>query len=147
MISYSIEGLGVKGTFNTATGVCAIDDPTEREGLEITFDKIISDEKMKERPFPSLIVFPQTKPEDGFILHITTDELNNEGATETYVHQNYKCALRFSDEDGIKPGFHYTYTIKVTKLGLIVGDLEIEPWNQEEKFVTATIDGEQEFKD
>lgn len=141
MISYSIEGLGVKGTFDTASGVCALDESEGRQGIEIKFSKVETDEKMKERTFPSLIVFPQKKPSDGFILHITTDELNKQG-----YNQTYKCALRFTDDE-LKPGCHYIFTIKVTKVGLIVGNLTIAPWSEEEKFIIATIDGEPEFND
>lgn len=60
MVSYEIEGLGLKGTFNTADGSCVAD--TKRENLTITFAK--ENGEMKERPFPPLIVFPQAKPNE-----------------------------------------------------------------------------------
>lgn len=146
MVSYEIEGLGVEGTFNTADGVCAINDT--REGITITCEKITVDNEVNkydyEREFSPLIVFPQKKPDDkNFILHITTDELKEEGSPT----QSYKCALQFTDNE-IKPGCHYKFTIKVTRLGLIVGKLTIEPWVLEsEKFIIATIDGDQGFKE
>lgn len=138
MISYEIEGLGVKGSFDTKTGICALDD-SERKGLKMTYAKT---ESAKERPFPSIIVFPQTKPEDkNFVLHITTDELTEEGSPD----QKYNCVLRFTDDE-IKPGCHYKFTVKVTKYGLIVGDLTIVPWDETDRFIVATIDGEPNFK-
>lgn len=151
MVSYRIEGLGIDGTFDTATGDCNLTADSERAGLTIEFEKepIGKDEYgnykynyQSTREFPSLIVFPQTKPKDtDFILHITTDELE-EGQPE----QNYKCTLKFTDE-GIKPGNHYNFTIKVTRRGLIVGELEIKPWEETEKFIIATIDGEEKFEE
>lgn len=137
MISYEIKGLGVEGTFDTTTGVCSLDEK-KREGLKMTFYKIA--EKMDQRPFDPLIVFPQ-KNDDGFTLLITTDELNQAGDEQKYDHQTYKCDLRFGDNE-IKPGYHYKFVIKVTKLGLIVGELSIEPWVSFENFMTATIDGD-----
>lgn len=86
-----------------------------------------------------LIVFPQKKPaDDDFVLHITTDELS-EGSPE----QNYKCVLRFTDDE-IKPGYHYKFTIMVSRRALIIGNLTIEPWNASEKFMIATIDGDEQ---
>lgn len=142
MISYEIAGLGIEGTFDITKGVCAIDETKGRQGLKITFPK--DTPEMEKREFPSLIVFPQQKPSGGdFILHITTDELNED---ET-AHQKYKCALRFTD-NVIKAGCHYKFTIQVTKYGLIVGDLSIEPWvSAPEKFITATIDGNPVFRE
>lgn len=134
MIEYSIKGMVLDGTFDTATGTCAIDGDTAT--LIQKFDPLnVTDEDFERvREFPSLIVFPQ--PADGFTLHITTDELKHETAL-----QHYKCALAFTD-NVIKPGCHYNFTIQVTKRGLSVGNLEITPWSDaDEKFVTATIDG------
>lgn len=142
MVSYEIEGLGVKGSFNTATGVCSIDESV-RDGLKMTFGKSIGEAKVEEREFPSIIVFPQKKPEgDNFILHIVTDELNGDKDPE----QKYKCALRFTDDE-IKAGCHYKFTIKVTKLGLILGDITIDDWVESDRFIVATIDGEEVFKE
>lgn len=148
MVKYEIEGLGIKGTFNTATGECSINETEERQGLAITVDKIEPDPNEEKdykyktkRECPSLIVFPQKKAEDGFILHITTNELNNDG-----VLQKYRCALKFTDDE-IKSGCHYKFTIQVTRRGLIVGNLTIEPWVGSQKFIVATIDGNETPKD
>lgn len=140
MVSYNIEGLGIEGTFNTATGVCAIND--KRAGLTIDFEKEtkeVEDKYKYKREFPSLIVFPQSKPDDkNIILHITTDELK-----EGQPKQHYKCALIFTDDE-IKSGYHYNFTIQVTRRGLIVGNLKIDQWVAENKFIVATIDGNED---
>lgn len=137
MISYNLTGLGVEGTFNTLTGVCAIDE-SKHDGLEITFAK--ETPSMKERKLPSVIVFPQSLQGGYITLHITTDELNRLDAL-----QHYNCNLSFNDGK-IEPGYHYKYTIKVTKLGLIVGKMTVESWKEENRFMTATIDGENPFQ-
>lgn len=137
MISYNIAGLGVEGTFNTANGVCAIDE-SKHDGLEITFAK--ENSEMKTRKFSPLIVFPQTLNGGSVKLNITTDELNRPD-----VLQHYNCNLTFSNGE-IKPGYHYNYTIQVTKIGLIVGKMTVEDWEEETRFMTATIDGENVFK-
>lgn len=150
MVSYQIEGLGVEGTFNTATGVCALDESKDREGITINFNKLpIPENEDKDikytfkREFSPIIVFPQDKPDGkNFILHITTDELKEGQPT-----QKYRCALQFTDgknvtDGAIKPGNHYNFTIKVTRMGLIVGNLQIEPWVESDKYIVATIDGD-----
>ena len=137
MISYKIDGLGVDGTFDTATGICAIDESKGRDGLTIEFPKGTIKNDVAQ---PSLIVFPQVKPTDkNFTLLITTDELNHSS-----THQKYNCPLIFGPE-GIKPGYHYTFTVQVTKIGLIVGQLDIEEWVESDRFLTATIDGDNPF--
>ncbi|MDE7165573.1 MAG: fimbrillin family protein [Bacteroidaceae bacterium] len=141
MISYGIEGLGLVGTFDTATGVCAIDEEKEpRSTLTISFRKGTVE---NEKAMPSLIVFPQKQPEKGnFMLHITTDELGTDEAGNRLPEQKYNCALPFSDNE-IKPGCHYKFTIQVTKVGLILGDMSIDEWEPAREWSgTATIDGD-----
>lgn len=143
MVSYTIEGLGITGTFNTATGVCAVDETKGRQGLTISFNEETVNEIDKykyTRTFPSLIVFPQSKPDNGFILHITTRELK-----EGRPLQDYKCSLPFDGE--IKPGYHYKFNIMVSRRGLFVGDLTIEEWDESQKFIVATIDGDEAPKE
>ena len=91
---------------------------------------------------PSLIVFPQKQPDKGnFMLHITTDELGTDEAGNRLPEQKYNCALPFSDKE-IKPGCHYKFTIQVTKVGLILGEMSIDEWEPAREWSgTATIDG------
>ena len=138
MISYGIKGLGLVGTFDTYTGICAIDEGEEaRSMLTVTFDKGTVE---NEKPMPSLIVFPQSQPAgDNFTLHITTSEVDEYG--QVLPDQRYKCVLPFSDME-IKAGYHYKFTVQVTKLGLILGETSIEEWKPAREWSgTATIDG------
>lgn len=137
MVSYAIKGLVLDGTFNTKTGVCTVKtDASDSLAIDV------KDVKDNEAVQP-IIVFPQTLKDGGIAkLHIYTDELN----TPEHL-QHYICTLTFSDGE-IKPGCHYKYTIKVTKLGLIVGKMTIEPWEEApDRFIIATIDGEKVFEE
>lgn len=145
MVSYRIEGLGIEGTFDTRTGVCAIDE-TKREGLTIACEKLVTAEDAPEydstREMNSLIVFPQEKPQDtNFVLIVNTDEFHD----DRYL-QTYKCQLTFNGGK-IEPGYHYKFSVLITKMGLIVGDMTIDPWKSSaDKSLTATIDGDPNFK-
>lgn len=140
MVAYDIEKLIVDGTFDTATGVCAANDnaPEETRGLKMEYNKGFAKDK---EPVPSLIIFPQALPEGNLTLRIFTDELAPGSPL-----QEYKCSLSFSSGE-IKSGCHYKYSIQVTKYGLMVGDITIEDWSKEpDRFITATIDGDPNFK-
>lgn len=136
MVNYTIDGLVLKGSFNTANGECAV-----------KADEVVAELPMNVKNVENgtavspLILFPQTLKEGYAILHVYTDELHNLDAL-----QHYYCRLMFSDGE-IKPGYHYQYTIQVTKIGLIVGTMTIERWEEEDRFMTATIDGEDVFKE
>lgn len=140
MVAYELEKLIVSGTFNTEDGVCkAKTDATEdKKGLKITFEKGTA---QNEKALPSLIIFPQELPEENGVstmtLRIYTDEISGT------KNQEYKCNISFSDGE-IKSGYHYKYSIKVTKYGLIVGQMSIDKWDDTDpKLVIATIDGEE----
>ncbi|MDE6395090.1 MAG: fimbrillin family protein [Duncaniella sp.] len=138
--AYEIIGLGFDGTFNTYTGVCAINDPAVNDSIKM--------EKFKDGKTPfyehiqhdefldPIIVFPQQPGNDKVQLRLYLNELNNEEQLQTYT-----CTLTFG-EDGLKPGCNYKYTIRVSKVGLIVGKMSIEPWKVERDVkLTSTIDG------
>lgn len=117
MVAYDIAELIVDGKFDTVEGVCAADGTiSEDRGLKMELKK---GDAVSEKEMPSLIIFPQSLPEGSLTLRIYTDEL--EGADL----QQYKCPLSFSNGE-IKAGCHYKYSIKVTKYGLIVGQMTIE---------------------
>lgn len=139
MVSYSLKGLVLDGTFDTTTGICAAKEDATPDSLAISLDKgsVVSGE-----PIDPIILFPQTLSGGSIKLHIYTDELNN-----TAVLQHYICTLTFGD-GVIKPGCHYNYTIKVTKLGLIVGNMTVGPWIPEpDRYIVATIDGDNIFNE
>lgn len=145
MVHYTINGLVLDGTFNTATGECAVKDDTDEEPLTIDVkdksEEKIEDDETVTITVPSLILFPQTFSGGIPTLDIYTDELEDLNNL-----QHYKCNLAFSNGE-IKPGYHYKYTIKVSKIGLIVGEMTVEPWVESERFLIATIDGDKVFKE
>lgn len=102
--SYQIDGLILNGTFNTATGECAVTN-TAPAPLSITMGTV-----------SSLIVFPQATAGKTVKLKITDSD-----------EQDYACTLNFGD-DGIVAGNNYLYTITVSKTGLSVNS-SITEWN------------------
>lgn len=120
--SYSIEGMILDGTFNTATGVCAAKSDAEAKSLSISNVNVKNDEAL-----PSLIVFPQGADSKTVKLKITDSE-----------GQDYACELQF--KDGIVSGNNYQWRIKVSKTGLIVDTSTISNWNKEELGSEANSD-------
>ena len=145
--AYEIIGLGFDGTFNTYTGVCAINDAAANDSIKIDrfkdgvtpFYKHIQHDEFLD----PIIMFPQKPGNDKVLLRLYLNELNNEQQLQTYT-----CTLTFGDGE-LKPGCHYKYTIRVSKVGLIVGEMSIEPWKVERDVkLTSTIDGAfKEFED
>lgn len=133
MIAYEIEGLVLDGTFDTATGLCAIDEDAEEGKIRIELDK----GSVKEGEYLSpLIVFPQQPGNSKIKLHVYCDELDDLSAQQHYI-----CTLTFGNGE-LKPGNSYNYTVQITKVGLILEEMKIDNWNTEREVnVTATIDG------
>lgn len=102
--SYQIDGLILNGTFNTATGECAATN-TDPAPLSITMGTV-----------PSLIVFPQGTDNKEVKLTISDSD-----------GQNYACTLSFED-NFIKSGNNYQFTITVNKTGLTVNQSTITEW-------------------
>ncbi|MDE6371090.1 MAG: fimbrillin family protein, partial [Duncaniella sp.] len=137
--AYELLGLGFDGTFDTATGVCSINDPEANDSIKFEGLKGTVQHNVE---LPSIIMFPQKPGNDKVKLRLYLDELNNESQLQTYT-----CSLTFGDGE-LKPGYSYKYTIKVTKVGLIVGQMSIEDWNLDRDVrLTATIDGAFDFTD
>lgn len=134
MVSYSVNGMVMEGRFDTATGVCSVKPGATPSDFVMNVNNV--EHNQPQRPH---IFFPQ-KLKDGYAeLHIYTDELNNHDLLQHYI-----CKLMFTNGE-IKSGYHYKYTIRVTKTGLIVGEMTVEPWEEEDRFMTATIDKENVF--
>lgn len=136
MVNYTINELVLDGTFDTKTGVCAVKTDAPAEPLSIAVANV-----QDNKAVLPVIIFPQTLKGGSTTLDIYTDELRDLNNL-----QHYKCSLAFSDGE-IKPGYHYIYTIKVTKIGLIVGKMTVEPWEVEDRSMTATIDGDDVFNE
>ena len=139
--AYEIIGLGFEGTFDTYSGVCAINDPQANDSIVINTDKkgkrFYDDLKIADNEaLDPIILFPQKPGNDKVKLRLYLDDLNNKDQIQTYT-----CTLTFGDGE-LKPGYSYRYTIRVTKVGLVVGEMSIEPWNVERDVkLTSTIDG------
>ncbi|MDE5785079.1 MAG: fimbrillin family protein [Duncaniella sp.] len=142
--AYEILGLGFEGTFDTYTGVCAINDPEVNDSIKIETDKagkkFYDEVEIADNvALDPIILFPQSPGNDKVKLRLYLDELK----VENHEHQiqTYTCTLTFGDGE-LKPGYSYKYTIRVTKVGLIVGEMSIEPWKVERDVkLTSTIDG------
>lgn len=98
--SYTIAGLALDGTFDTATGACAASD--DHTGtLALTTET-------------SLILFPQS------VQKVTLKITDSNG-------QNYACDLNFKDNE-LTSGNNYQFTITVNKNGLTVNESGIIDW-------------------
>lgn len=114
--AYSIDGLVLEGTFNTANGEAKSKDNGLAEELSFTdIDAPASGEAL-----PSLIFYPQEVTD--VTLKITLDK------------QPYSCKLdfsKFTPADKLKAENNYTFTITVNKTGMTVNTSNIEPWNND----------------
>lgn len=110
--SYSIEGLTLEGTFDTANGVAAKKEDAPAETLTIDVTNAVSGSTL-----PSLILYPQRT--NGYVaLCIAKDG------------QNYNCELTFPDDE-LQKGQDYNFTITINKTGLEVTKSSISPWTSQ----------------
>ncbi|MDE6287325.1 MAG: fimbrillin family protein [Muribaculaceae bacterium] len=108
--SYSIEGLALEGTFNTQSGVCAVNEDATAKTISMTPGNVQNNVALT-----SLIVFPQTT--NGVKLKISDSE-----------GQNYECKLNF-EGNRLASGNNYQFTVTVNKSGLTVNESSITDWN------------------
>lgn len=108
IVSYTVEGLVLDGTFNTADGVCTAKKDGIAGSITMNPGKVES-----KQPLEPLIVFPQTVDKLTIKIH------DNEG-------QDYVGTLGF-DNNRIEAGNNYQFTIKVSKTQLSVNS-GINPW-------------------
>lgn len=113
--SYTIDGLVLSGTFDTATGVCAIKSDEAAAPLVMSVDGVQSGTEIDP-----VIIFPQSVPEMTVKLTITDAD-----------NQIYSCFLNFTNNE-IAAGKNYQYTITVNKTGLTVNESTIINWDKEE---------------
>lgn len=107
--SYTLNGLVLKGSFDTETGIA---ETTAGEPANALTMKIEGDNS----PAP-VILFPQ---ETGGTIGL---EVSVEGVT-------YKATLRIPEgRTGLEAGRHYIFPVTVKKTGLAVGTAEIKDWN------------------
>ena len=103
---YTLDGLILSGTFNTADGIATTDDGTQAESLAMN----LTDGNLTS----SVILFPQTAAS----LPLTVN----------YKSQEYHATLTVP-EGALKAGNNYTYTVKVGNKGLEVSEATIAKWN------------------
>ena len=104
--SYTLGGLQLDGTFDTATGIAAADEGAQSGELSIE----LADGNLTS----SVILFPQTA--DALPLVVE------------YNGQEYKATLTVP-EGALKAGNNYTYTVKVRNRGIEVSQATIAAWN------------------
>lgn len=105
--SYTLGGLILTGTFNTADGIATADDGAQAGELaiELTDGNLTS----------SVILFPQAAASLPLAVNYNGEEYN---ATLTVP------------EGALQAGNNYTYTVKVRNRGLEVSEATIAPWNE-----------------
>ena len=103
---YTLDGLILSGTFNTADGIATTDDGTQAESLAMN----LTDGNLTS----SVILFPQTAASLPLIVN--------------YRSQNYHATLTVP-EGALQAGNNYTYTVKVGNKGLEVSEATIAKWN------------------
>ena len=103
---YTLGGLILTGTFNTADGIATADDGAQAETLAME----LADGNLTS----SVILFPQTAAS----LPLTVN----------YRSQNYRATLTVP-EGALQAGSNYTYTVKVRNKELEVSEATIAKWN------------------
>lgn len=103
---YTLDGLILTGTFNTADGIATADNGAQTG--ELTME--LADGNLTS----SVILFPQTAAS----LPLTVN----------YRSQNYRATLTVP-EGALQAGNNYTYTVKVRNKELEVSEATIAPWN------------------
>ena len=104
---YTLDGLILTGTFNTADGIATADDGAQTG--ELTME--LADGNLTS----SVILFPQTAA--SLPLNVN------------YRSQNYRATLTVP-EGALKAGNNYTYTVKVRNRGIEVSQATIAAWNE-----------------
>ena len=104
--SYTLSGLVLTGSFDTATGIAKADENTQTADLTMELDGALTS---------SVILFPQTKASIGL--------------TVKFSGNDYNATLEIP-EDALAAGNNYTYTVTVRNQDLSIGSAEITPWNR-----------------
>ncbi|MDY3788353.1 fimbrillin family protein [Bacteroides fluxus] len=120
LTGYTLSGLVLTGSFNTATGEAAATGTTP-EPLAITLSGVTATNKVYTAA--PVIVFPQEVDRGKIAIRITVGG------------QPYHATLTLPDADkdggkdkALKPGYNYLFPVKVSKTELTVGDADIIDW-------------------
>ena len=103
---YTLSGLVLEGSFDTATGTAETDDATAAQDLDMTLTN--------GALTSSVILFPQTKASIGLSVY--------------YNSQPYTATLTVPD-GALKAGNNYTYTVTVRNKDLSISSATISDWN------------------
>ena len=103
---YTLDGLKLTGTFNTADGIATADDGTQTG--ELTME--LADGNLTS----SVILFPQTAASLPLVV----------------IYNNLKYLATLTVPEGaLQAGNNYTYTVKVRNKGIEVSEATIAKWN------------------
>lgn len=112
MTDFTISGLKMKGSFDTANGTATVAADAQATDLKITETPSESDTYTR-----SLILFPQQVEDKKITLSLTLDG------------ETYKTELSVPNgKDEFESGNKYTYTIRVNKTGVTISQSSIENW-------------------
>lgn len=112
MADFTISGLKMEGTFNTADGTASVTNTAQAAELKITETPSASDTYTR-----SLILFPQQVENGKFNLSLTLGG------------ETYKTELSVPNGGtDLTAGNKYTYTITVKKTEIVVSQSSIEGW-------------------
>ena len=106
---YTLDGLILTGTFNTADGIATADDGAQAEALAME----LADGNLTS----SVILFPQTTASLPLVVNYNGEEYH---ATFTVP------------EGALQAGNNYTYTVKVRNKAVEVSKATITPWHDVE---------------
>ncbi len=102
---YTLSGLVLEGSFDTATGTAETDANAQTADLTMELDGALTS---------SVILFPQSTTSIGLSVN--------------YNSQHYLATLTIPD-GALKAGNNYTYTVTVRNKNLSIESAEITPWN------------------
>lgn len=120
---YTLGGLVLKGEFNTGTGLAQAQTGETPADLPIALENVsVTNKKYSAAP---LILFPQDVAGGKIAMKVQVDGV--EFATE--------LILPDADGDGVKdtalkPGYNYTFSIRVSKTAIVISTAEISPWDE-----------------
>lgn len=122
---YTLDGLILEGTFNTETGAALAKSAGTSESLAIRLENVsVSNKRYTAAP---VILFPQDVPGGKIPLVVRV----------AYVNYATELSLPDADGDGVKdsalkPGYSYTFSVRVKKTAIEIASAEIKPWNEVE---------------
>lgn len=121
--AYTIGGLVLKGGFDTEAGIARTQAGETPADLSVVLENVsVTNKKYSAAP---LILFPQDVAGGKIALKVQVDNVD------------YSTELILPDADGdgvkdtaLKPGYSYTFSIRVNKTAIEIAGAEIIPWNE-----------------